>query len=200
MAKLLARDEPNRSYYKTIFAADAGSSPPHDLLTRAFALAISPLPDQTKDNRPAHVPSLVEARKAVLMQGLLASEILASLVPGPESDVARLWLSSGNGFAQNLFRLIRMLCIQLEQPPRSAQARGQQPRKDTDLIYIVCVGVSMLRKLAEKAKDPNNPAASIPPNVLPSRESLLGALQMGAPEWAKESLLRDLIAYASLDD
>jgi SWI/SNF chromatin-remodeling complex subunit SWI1 len=199
LAKLFARDEPNRTHYKTIFAIDANSSSPHELLSRTFALAICPIPDQTKENRPANMPSVVEARKPVLMQGLLAAEVLASLAPGYESDVTRLWLSSGNGFAQNLFRLVRALCMQFEQPPRHGPARAGQ-RKDTDLVYIVCVSVSMLRKLAEKARDPNNPLSSIPPNVLPSRDSLLGALQMPSIEWAKEGLLQDLVAYAALED
>ncbi len=69
-----------------------------------------------------------------------------------------------------------------------------------ELVYIACQGVSVLRKLAEKARDPNSLTASIPPNVVPSRESILGALQMPSLEWAREGLLQDLVAYAALED
>jgi len=202
LAKLFARDEPNRSHYKAIITLDGANSPPYELLTRTFALAIAPIPDQAKDNRTPNLPSLVEARKPCLMQGLLAADIIASLAPGYESGVTRTWLSSVNGFAQNLFRLIRTLSAQFEaqQPrPGGPQPRGQI-KKDTDLVYIVVLGVSMLRKLAEKARDPNDPTNSIPPNVLPSGDSVLGALSMSSVEWTKDGLLGHLVAYAGLED
>jgi len=204
LAKLLARDEPNRTHYKAIFASDLvmASSPPCELLTRTFALAISALPDNSSERRPPHFPSLVETRKPILMQGLLAADILAGLAPGYESGVTRTWLASGNGFAQNVFLLIRQLTSQYEgQPARPGGGRGGV-RRDPELVYIVGLAVSMLRRLSEKALDPNDPTGphSIPPNVLPARESLLGALQMQAPEWTKEGVLADLMAYASLED
>ncbi|KAI1089274.1 hypothetical protein F5B19DRAFT_382885 [Rostrohypoxylon terebratum] len=197
LAKLLARDEPNRSHYKIIFAADAATSSPHELLTRTFGLAVAPIPDQNKESRPANLPSFVEARKALLMQGLLAADIIAQLAPGYESGVTRAWLSSGEGFAQNLFRLIRTLCTQAEPTPRGgANARAQQ-REDVDILYIITCGVSTLKRLGEKARDPNNPA-SIPPNALPTRESLFGALQsLKSPKWTL--LLNQLSMYAGLE-
>ncbi|MDU6244417.1 MAG: EAL domain-containing protein, partial [Bradyrhizobium sp.] len=92
LAKLLARDEPNRGYYKQLFSTDANNAGAYELLTRTFALAISPLPDKTKEqNRNPALPSLIETRKPFLMQGLLSAEILASLAPGPEAGVARSW-------------------------------------------------------------------------------------------------------------
>lgn len=197
LAKLLARDEPNRTHYKVIFAADASGSPPYELLTRTFALAVSPIPDQNKESRPANLPSFVEARKALLMQGLLAADILAQLAPGYESGVTQAWLSSGEGFAQNLFRLVRTLCSQTEPAPRVAGNARSQPREDMDILYIITCGVSALRRLSEKARDPNNPA-SIPPNALPTRESLFGALQsLKNPKWTL--LLNQLSAYAGLE-
>ncbi|KAI1476880.1 hypothetical protein F4774DRAFT_223490 [Daldinia eschscholtzii] len=197
LAKLLARDEPNRTHYKIIFAADAAASPPYELLTRTFGLAVSPIPDQNKESRPANLPSFVEARKALLMQGLLAADIIAQLAPGYESGVTRAWLSSGEGFAQNLFRLIRTLCTQAEPTPRISGNPRAQPREDMDILYIITCGVSTLRKLSEKARDPNNPA-SIPANALPTRESLFGALQsLKSPKWA--FLLNQLSTYAGLE-
>jgi len=196
LAKLLARDEPNRTHYKHLFAADASNSPPSELITRTFALAISPAPDFTSDHRPAS--ALVEVRKPFLMQGLLAADILASLAPGYESGVTKAWLECGSGFAQHLFRLVRLLTQQFEGPP--APPRGQprpQPRKDPELVYIVVLGVSMLRKLSEKARDPNTPG-SLPPNPLPSAESVLGALQMSSLEWTRGGYLQQLVAYAAL--
>ncbi|OTA90948.1 hypothetical protein M434DRAFT_397606 [Hypoxylon sp. CO27-5] len=198
LAKLLARDEPNRTHYKVIFAADASASPPFELLTRTFGLAVSPIPDQNKESRPANLPSFVEARKALLMQGLLAADIIAQLAPGYESGVTRAWLSSGEGFAQNLFRLIRTLCSQAEPAPRVGGNARTQPREDMDILYIINCGVSTLRRLGEKARDPNNPA-SIPPNALPTRESLFGALQsLKSSKWAL--LLNQLSTYAGLEN
>ena len=199
LAKLLARDEPNRSHYKTIFAADAASSPSCELLTRTFALAICSIPDQNKESRPANLPSFIEARKPTIMQGLLAADIIASLAPGYESGVTRAWLSSGEGFAQNLFRLVRTLCSQAEPgpPPTTRGGRAAQPREDTDVMHIITWGVSALRRLSEKARDPND-ASSIPPNALPTKESLFGALQsLKNPKWT--ALLNQLSSYAGLE-
>jgi len=64
----------------------------------------------------------------------------------------------------------------------------------------VVLGVSMLRRLSEKAKDPGDPASSIPPNLVPSRDSVFGALQMTSPEWTREGFLQQLVAYAALED
>jgi SWI/SNF chromatin-remodeling complex subunit SWI1 len=207
LAKLLARDEPNRTFYKAIFAAEAAvnASPPCELLTRTFGLAISPIPDHSRDHRPMNLPSLVEARKPLLMQGLLAADIMAGLAPGFESGVTRAWLASGNGFAQNLFLLARQLSVQYEGPPVRTGGGGQQrgqPKRDSDLVYIVGLAVSMLRRLTDKARDPSNPVGDggIPPDVMPAKESVLNALQMQAQEWAKEGMLADLLAYASFGE
>lgn len=227
LAKLLARDEPNRTQYKAILNATEAVAPastshnPSELLTRVFALAIAPIPDQSREARAPNLPSVVEARKPFLMQGLLAAEILASLAPGAESGVTRAWLASGNGFAQNLFLLIRQLSAQFEMPPQAVVAPPPPPRgargpaaqaavvanahyhrRDADLVYIVGLAVGMLRRLSERARDPHDApgAHGIPPNVLPSSDSLLGALQMGAVEWTRDGMLADLVAYASLED
>lgn len=198
LAKLLARDEPNRSHYKTLFAMDSSNNPPFDLLTRAFALAIAPLPDRAKQqNRPASYPSLVEVRKPYLMQGLLAADILASIAPGHDAGLTKSWLACDNGLSQNLFRLIRELSQLYEQPQLHGGPRAP-PRKDPELVYIVTVAVSLLRWLAEKAQDPSDPTSSLPADLLPAPQALLDAMSMPAPEWGKEGLLRKLSGIFNL--
>lgn len=200
LAKLFARDEPNRTHYKNIFALDAATSPPSELITRTFAFAMSPIPANIRDLNGPGLPPFVEARKPFLMQGLLAGEILASLIPDTESSVPRAWLSSGNGFAQNLFRLTRELCAEFERPTLRVNAHGHrsQPKKDPDLLYIAVVATSMLRKLSEKAYDPSDPKSSIPPNVIPKSEKILVALEMHSGELTREGLLKDIIAFGAL--
>lgn len=270
LAKLLARDEPNRTHYKTIFASESPSpgqvSPADLLVTRTFALAISPIPDLSAPNtRPVNIPSLIEVRKPFLMQGLLAADILASITPdgpvgagvgadaaenGPVAasggvNVARVWLSSGNGLVQNLFYLVRQLSMQYEsqpvgpvRPTGRGGANQQHNKRDADLVYIVSLAVSMLRKLGEKAAKDSWPLGSskyrnggamadrmdgiteeegsewegggggwerqrqqdgLPAcAVLPGKDTLLGALQMGAAEWGKEGMLKDLVAFCNL--
>lgn len=199
LAKLFARDEPNRTHYKNIFAIDAASSQPNELITRTFGLAISPIPDTSRDIRPPGQPSYIEARKPYVMQGLLAGNILASLVPDSDHTITRTWLSAGNGLAQNLFRIVRELVLEFERP--SIRPVGQprsQPKKDPELLYIAATGTSMLRKLSEKARDVNESASSIPPNVVPRSDKILKALEMTSMELS-QSFLKDAVAFGALD-
>lgn len=194
LAKFLARDEPNRTFYKTIFALDAGSTTPYELLTKTFALAISVVPIQLSEgqlNRAVMSPKLriaIENRAPLLMQGLLAAGILASLAPSYESGVARAWLSNGDGFAEALYFLVQVLSHQYEQSGAG---------RDQDFPYIVALSVSLLRKLGERAFDPTNPSA-LPANALPSAESVFGIMSMKSSEWARDGIIRDLTAYADL--
>lgn len=197
LAKLLARDEPNRSHYKAIFAADADSPTPYELLTRAFGLAISPVPDQPRDGRPPPLPPLVEARKSFVMQGLLAAEILSSLAPGYDSGVVKSWLSCGNGLSQKIYRLVQFGASQFDNPPRMPHARGP-PRPDDSLACLVVLGVTLLRRLIEKSRDPGDPS-SIPPAALPPTDSVLSAMMMTSPEWTKEGVLQQLLSFLNLD-
>ena len=201
LAKLLARDEPNRQHYKTLLSADGSGSISFDLLTRTFALAISPIPDQTKDPpRPTSPRLFTAGRETCLMQGLLAADIIASLAPGHESGLTRTWLSSGTGFAQNLFRLIRVLSSQFEGSQSVARPRRNHQSRDDGPVYMVRLGMSMLRKLSQKARDPKDPVHSIPPNVVPSRDTVFGALQMRSAEWHTQGILGEIITYASLEE
>lgn len=203
LAKLFARDEPNRGHYKVIFGLDGGSETSFELLTKTFAMAISPIPDKSQDQSRSHVhQSLVEVRKPILMQGLLAAEILAFMAPGFESGVTKSWLATGNGLAQNLGRIIQELS-QLYEHPQLA-LRGQPPpprgqlRKDPELVYLVVVAVTLLRTLAEKARDPNHPATSIQKSLLPSSKVLMDALTMQSPEWTKEGMLQQLSSIINM--
>ncbi|KAI9861503.1 MAG: hypothetical protein M1824_002395 [Vezdaea acicularis] len=191
LAQLLARDEPNRTFYKTLFLADGASLIPYDLLTRTFALAISPVPEHTKGNL---IP-IVEARKPYLLQGMLAAEILANLAPGYESGLARSWLSSEDGFAPSLLRLVCLLSMDRAPPARHPSGRVHDPDAQS-FIPIVHRGMAVLRKLAEKAQDPENNELKLPVGVLPKKESLLGALLTPSID---TQLLRQLCAFDGLE-
>lgn len=197
LAKLLARDEPNRTHYKTIFAADVSSTPPFDLLTKSFALAISPIPDDKHDAKRGSIGLLVEARKPILMQGMLAAEILSNLAPGFESGVAMSWLTSEDGFAQNLSRMVMSLVVE---PPMQISNQRSQPvpkgMEDEALLRITTGGIAVLHRLAEKCKDPENPRSTIPLSGMPSEELLLGALEIRHPRM--QGVLKQLCAYAGL--
>lgn len=205
LARFLARDEPNRTHYKMLFTMDANSSPQYDLLTRAFALATTVIPIQSPDSAVAHIETpekffrLIEDRKPWLMQGLLAADIIASLAPGYETGVAKSWLSGGNGFAQSLYHFVQVLGAQFEQPWQTRNGQGDPAGRDTGLVYIATSGISTLRRLAEKARDPNDPASSVPADSLPSEESLFKMMLMRSPEWTKDGVIKNLTAYAALD-
>lgn len=201
LAKLLARDEPNRSFYKTLFTIDSSSPLGNELLARAFALAISPIPDKAKEQfRPAQFPPLFETRKPFLMQGLLAAEIIVSLVPASESNIARSLLASGNGLSQNLIKLIQDLSVLYEKPPPPARGGSRAAaRKDPELVYIVVVAASLLRRLAEKARDASAAGAKGIAELLPPPQVLMDALMMQSPEWTKDGLLPQLTAVLNLD-
>ena len=98
LAKLLARDDPNRAHFKALFAAEAANptpslawtnsesdtphTHPYDLLTRTFALAIAPIPERARGHLSAQAElRIADARKPYLTQGMLAADILACLIP-----------------------------------------------------------------------------------------------------------------------
>jgi len=198
LAKLFARDEPNRTHFRALFHLDAASTPSYELLTRTFALAISPIPDEYLERlRPKEYPNLIDVRKPFLMQGLLCAEMIASIAPGPESGLTRSWLSSDNSLAHNLMMFISKLSRIYEQPtPMRGHARAA-PRKDPELVYIVVTAVSLLRRLSEKAHDPTDPS-STSLAFLPSSQKLLEITSLTAPEWAKEGLLQQFTTCFNL--
>lgn len=172
LAKLLARDDPNRTYYKQIFVNEATSVPAYDLLTRAFALAISVAPDRNYiENRMHQMKGqpikevrmfearIAESRKAYLMQGMLAADILASLAPGAESGLCRSWLESEDGWAHSLLKFAMSLsatdaALPHPQPPPPPNVRGQRPMDhDREGFHlIVHRALSTLKRLGDKSK------------------------------------------------
>lgn len=199
LAKLLARDEPNRFYYKSIFSSDSMSSPPYELLTRTFGLAISPIPTNAKGT--AH--ALVEARKPFLLQGMLAAEILSNLAPGSDSDVARSWLGSTDGFALTLLKLVLLLAsVPRPAPPasRHGQQRSGQSEGDADTINaIMHRGIAVLRRLGDKSRTSGGESSEVklPLGVAPRKENLVGALMSKDVD---PYVVHQLCMYAGLED
>ncbi|KAI5300248.1 hypothetical protein KEM55_008576 [Ascosphaera atra] len=137
LAKLLARDDPNRTHLKTIFANDSATAhalEQHytpDLLTRTFMLAIAPLPSAqlTASLASPQLLMLIEFRKPLLMQSLLAADVLASMLPmvaggtgAPAyvSKMARSWLGGADGWASALGRIVALLLETLEKSPAAS--------------------------------------------------------------------------------
>jgi SWI/SNF chromatin-remodeling complex subunit SWI1 len=200
LAKLLARDEPNRTYYRKIFAADGSSPVPYELLTRVFGLAICPIPGHKHELTRPVLLKTVDGRKPHLMQGMLAADILASLAPGHESGVTRSWLTSDDGFARSLLRLITVLSTETN---NAAAGRGvPNPNKlaeDEAMLHITLSSISTLRRLYQKAMDPEDPSAEPPIDGMISQENLLGALMLKGNNQPRPEVIRQLCAYAELD-
>lgn len=197
LAKLLARDEPNRMYFKAIFSADAHASPPYELLTRSFGLAISPIPSSSN-----HTRTIIEARKPFLLQGMLAAEILANLAPGSDHPLARSWLESDDGFAGNLLRLVGLLSAD-----RTTQTAPKHPppnsRNNAEIDIngygaISNRAMAVLKTLVQKArKIDENGTTVVPLGIMPSKESLLGAM---IQKDIDPGILRQLCVYAGLEE
>ena len=173
LAKLLARGDPNRSFYRSIFAADSSSTPPYDLLTRAFGLAIAAIPEYGHVN----TAGLVKLRAPYLVQGLLAAEIIVGLIPASEHELAHTWLTSRDGFIFSLTRMVSEFSRQPQPPPQQRHVSGRMQENDPHgIITITNRGLAVLKKLAEKAKDACGSAKGLPPEVMPDKRSVLSAL------------------------
>lgn len=173
LAKLLARGDPNRSFYRAIFAADSSSTPPYDLLTRAFGLAIAAIPEYGH----ANTAGLVKLRAPYLVQGLLAAEIIVGLIPASEHELAHTWLTSKDGFIFSLTRIVSEFSRQPQPPSQQRHVSSRMQENDPHgVIAITNRGLAVLRKLAEKAKDAFGSAKGLPPEVMPDKRSVLSAL------------------------
>ncbi|MCJ1386588.1 hypothetical protein MMC17_009714 [Xylographa soralifera] len=169
LAKILARDDPNRTFYKTIFAADSASSPQYDLLSRAFGLAIAPIPHYSR-----HQLTVLEIRKGFVAHGLIAADILVTLIPTAEHSLAQSWLTSEDGFAMSLLRLLSCYNVERSLHVQNGRVRHLDPEGD---FMITNLGTSILRNLAEKSKDSSPLSGSIFRGILPKRENLIRTLQ-----------------------
>ena len=192
MAKLLARGDPNRTFYRLIFAADTLSSPPSELLTRSFGLAIAALPEMGSPNLGA----LIKIRLPYLLQGLLAAEILTSLIPSSENELARSWLTSQDGFALSLSKLV----IELGQQPQLAPQRHHPGRTpDPDPFGHATIserGFTIVWKLSERAKDATTSSKGLPFDVRASKQSVLAAMGNSA---LPPNVSRQLYALSIID-
>lgn len=186
-AKLLASGDPNRAYLKSVFAADISSGSFPDLLTRAFAMSISPLPSLSDEIYPK-----IRSRATFLTQGLLAADSLVTLIPPAEHGLARAWLSSEDGFAERLLRIIAKLSINF-QPPRVVSAQGHI---DDGHDLVQEYGLSILRKLAERAKDADTSVGQLSTSMI-FKKALLSAAMTAGP--MQERTLQSLVGYLSLD-
>ncbi|KAK5003237.1 hypothetical protein LTR28_010414, partial [Elasticomyces elasticus] len=160
LAKLLARSDPNRSLYRHIFSAtpashgaEDGGSAPHQLLTRAFALCISVLPDRSQGAvAPPTEMRLVDARKPFLTQAMLAADVLAALAPGLEANVCSAWLGSEDGWVAGLFRLVGLLSLDKGPLPlRGGSGRAPLEFDAQGFALITHRGLGMVRRLVEKS-------------------------------------------------
>ncbi|KAL6721091.1 hypothetical protein ACLMJK_000191 [Lecanora helva] len=190
LAKLLARGDPNRMYFKAIFASDA---PLSNLLTRSFGLAIAALPELGSLN-PSN---LIKARLPFLLQGLLAAEILTSLMPSTEHELARSWLTSQDSFALS----IRKIVTELGQQPSASVAQRQHPSRpiESDPFGYATIterGFNILRRLTEKAKDSVRSSKEMPYGVFPDKKSVLAAMTIHN---ISPHITRQLCALSSFD-
>ena len=192
LAKLLARDEPNRTYYRSILLADSASSPPFETLTRTFGLAIAGI--------PMHNPEFLtiirsQDRMPTMAQGLLAAEILSGFIPGSENSLARAWLTSQDSFASSLLEI----ALIHSDPAVSSLGKfppGQYPDPErSGSASIVRHSVAVLVKLAERSKDPNTPALMLPSAILPKRKRFLEAMRSNN---MNGHLIRQLCVYSGM--
>ncbi|KAJ6141257.1 hypothetical protein N7470_010153 [Penicillium chermesinum] len=186
LAKLLARDDPNRIFFGAIFAGDGSAAPRPDLLTGAFGLAICAIPEK----KPLAV---ADARKIFLMQGLLAADVLTTFADGA---TAQSWLGSVDGFATHLLRLSCLLCTERLPQLTSIRQRGPHEADAYAFSALIHRGLAILRRLAEKSKQVDNTfPLHLPSGVVPRKESLLGALLLPNLD---PNIIRQLLTYARL--
>lgn len=203
LAKLMLTDDPNRTYFKSIFAdpslSHGSHSRPSDssslstatpkihhqyaLLTRAFGLAVAVLPDRTG----IHLPDerLGQVREATLSQGLLAADVLSGLLP-PSLDagpaLARAWLSNGDCWVPSLVNFCRSVFnnpdIRNQEQWRSIVNRG--------LNILRRLGITGLGKTVRKGKVLPAPSSAAAVAVAPPHTDI-PPLQNGQPGDATEN-------------
>ena len=200
-AKLLARDEPNRVFFKAIFTADSRSPTPYELLTRAFGLVVAAVPQSTK-----LVAAQIEARKPFLLQGMLAAESLASFAPGSDHPLARSWLQSADCFAGNMLKVASLLSTstpnrrQIEQQ-RHAMQQGQRIDEDPlahgSIVNRTMVVLKILVNKSRLVDLEGNVSTDVPGHVVMRRETLLAAM---IQKDIDVGILRLFCQYAGVDE
>ena len=163
LAKILARDDPNRGFLKTIFHNDlmAASRDNSPLITQAFALAIAPIPESVFNAPPTLVLlRLVERRKPTLGQGILVLDLLSTMLPPSTVSTPagkskrrccqRIWLETDDGWASRLIHLVLAMGVQDAQAGPERHPVTQQ-LIDTGRGYqsITQRALSMVRRVLE---------------------------------------------------
>ncbi|KAI5292099.1 hypothetical protein KEM52_006623 [Ascosphaera acerosa] len=199
LAKLLARDDPNRTLYKAIFAQDSAAfsaalahrtqypSGACDLMSRTFGLATCSLPSPAQASLLAapHLLMMLDVRKPMIMQSMLAADVITSMLssvaggsgaPAEVSRMARAWLNRADGWAPVLGRVIALLLDIMDKatamakhPNRSSPMFAQQTQAATDdaNISILRRGLTILRRLATHAEaKPSTRSATTEPGPL----------------------------------
>lgn len=201
LAKLLTR-EPNRSFFRAIFTSESSSTPTHGLLTKAFGLAVSPVPDmealmpgaETLRNGEAspQFPALVPHRMPFLVQGLLAAEILITMIPGSDARLASMWIHSQDRFASRLMRMLSWLSRRL---PNARLNHPHIPMPSKEVVdsngYTMLTnrGLTVLKILADRAKEFDGTEHNLPQGILPDRQTIFAALATPAMD---SDILRQL--------
>lgn len=179
LAKLLARDDTNRAYYRSIFFSSAASTPPYELFSKAFALAVAAVPNRGNDDLSnAAIFAVSEARKPFFSQGMLAADILASMVPNAECGLARSWLECEDGWAPNLLHVVVTLASQDNPPLQRGLPNGHNPMESGEGSFemITHHGLSTLRKLSQKTEAHDGELPFQLATLAPLDTILLGAL------------------------
>ena len=167
VAKILARDDPNRGMIKTILQSDLASNDgrSHPLITRAFALAIAPIPDKQFNAPGSHIAMrFADKRKPSISQGMLVLDILASLIPTPaypssadfsntESCLQRQWLESEDAWPSRIIHLVLTLGIHDAQAPIERHSLTHETINSGHSFTSICLrATSMMRRLLEAAE------------------------------------------------
>ena len=164
LAKLIARD-PNRALYRSMFATESFSSPPFDLLTRAFGLSVSVIPDIGL--LQGRGKGVIAVRSSIIAQGLLSAEILVGMLPTSAHDVAHSWLGSQDGFVPRLKALLDLLSTTLVTEMQRRPDGTLAIAYDLDIGYqmINSRGLALLKNLANRAQDAAAFEKDFSPNV-----------------------------------
>lgn len=196
LAKLFAvKYYPNRSFFKDIFSEDRAVGPESMLLTRVFALAIAPVPDRLS---PAVIPErgdmvrLAQERNPFLSQGMLAGDLLTTLLQSGDEKLARDWLSSADGWAPSLMELLMRLPLERDLTHRRDHQGRIVDFEAGGCSVIAQRGLSMLRRLNEKVEKLDDQVFGVQPN----REKVLGAACSNSFEAGS---LKHLLAFAGFD-
>lgn len=167
LAKLLARDDPNRNLCRSIFMAESSSSShrtTNSLITQAFALAVAPIPDGLGGTfNTVTATNLAGRRRPLLSQGMLAADILSTLVPpaaymtAPGShgkqSLERNWLESEDAWASRLMRLVVAMAMSDSQGNIQRDPMTQTVIDDSSrgFVSITQRSLSMLRRLVDRS-------------------------------------------------